>query len=198
MKTCSKCGETKPLDGGFHKKKGGKFGRAARCKSCVKAYQSEWYERPEVKAHRAEYKAEHYRRNRDAILAQQAEHRARPEVRAHKAEYYAENRDAILARMAEYHQANPHQQWVKGYLRRAKKYGHPAVIEPFTKDDLIARWGDACWHCGGPFEELDHAVIPVALGGHHTLENCRPSCTPCNAKGSGIRRTNTNETENTK
>ena len=159
MKTCARCGETKPLDGGFHRDKSKRDGRVTMCKSCVKAYQSEWRERPDVKAH--------------------------------KAEYYSQNRDAILAQQAEYCQRNPHRGWVGVYQQRAKKYGYPVVIEPFTKDELIARWGDACWHCGGPFEELDHYPIPVAKGGHHVIENCRPSCTPCNAKGCVIRRTNT-------
>ena len=190
MKTCTRCGEEKPLDE-YHRNKALRDGRQAYCKSCVKAYRAEWRERPEVQAQQAEYKAEYYSQNRDAILARQAEHRARPEVQAHQAEYYAENRDAILARRAEYCQANPHVSWVNGYRRRAKKYGFEPVIEPFTKDDLIARWGDACWHCGGPFEQLDHYVTPVALGGHHTLENCRPSCAPCNMAGGNVRSTNT-------
>ena len=180
MKTCSKCGESKPLDGGFHRDKRSRDGRVTRCKSCAKAYQAEWYERPEVQARVAEYGAEYYRRNRAAVLARMAEHRARPDVKARVAEY-----------RAEYHAAHPHVSWVAEYQRRARKYGFEPVIEPFTKDELIARWGDACFHCGGPFEQLDHAVVPVALGGHHTLENCRPSCTPCNAKGCVIRRTNT-------
>lgn len=163
MKTCSKCGESKPLDGGFHRDKSKRDGRETRCKTCR--------------------------------LAQQAEHRAHPDVKArvaeYDAEYYAVNREALLERKAEHHAAHPHVSWVKGYQRRAKRYGFEPVVEPFTKDELIARWGDACWHCGGPFEQLDHAVVPVALGGHHTLENCRPSCAPCNRAGTNVRRTNT-------
>ena len=148
MKTCAKCGDTKPLDE-FHRKKSSRDGRRARCKTC--------------------------------LLAQ-------------KREYYAANRETLLERAIEYHAAHPHRSWVAAYQRRAKKYGHPVVIEPFTKDELVARWGDACWHCGGPFEELDHYVTPVARGGTHTIENCRPSCTNCNKKTW----TKTNETENTK
>ena len=47
---------------------------------------------------------------------------------------------------------------------------------------LVARYGDACFHCGGDFEELDHFPIPVSQGGPHALDNCRPSCTPCNQR----------------
>lgn len=253
MKTCTRCGETKPLDGGFHRNKNNRDGREARCKTCRRAQQSEYRARPEVRAHRAEYNArpevkarmaeynaEYYEANRDKILAHQVAYRveyyARPEVKARKAEYNveyraqngdrlrewereyrarpevkaraAESRAEYNARpdvkarkaeyWAEYKAVSPHVSWESRYRRRAKRYGFEPVVESFTKDELIARWGDACWHCGGPFEQLDHYVTPVALGGHHTLENCRPSCAPCNTKGSGIRRTNTNETENTK
>lgn len=166
MKTCTGCGETKPLDE-YHRNKNGRDGRRERCKTCLLAQKREYNARPEVRAHRAKYDAEH------------------------KPRYYTEHRDAIRARQAEYYRANPHQNWVDGYRHRAKQYGHPVVIEPFTKDELIARWGDACWHCGGPFEQLDHFPVAVINGGSHTIENCRPSCTPCNAKGRGIRRTNT-------
>lgn len=33
-KTCTKCGETKPLEG-FHKNADGKFGRRSQCKTCL-------------------------------------------------------------------------------------------------------------------------------------------------------------------
>ena len=36
-KKCTKCGETKLLEE-YHNKKTGKYGRASRCKVCVKAY----------------------------------------------------------------------------------------------------------------------------------------------------------------
>ena len=36
-KTCTKCGESKLLSE-YHKKKAGKYGRLAKCKECVKAY----------------------------------------------------------------------------------------------------------------------------------------------------------------
>lgn len=186
MKTCTKCGEAKPLTE-YHRKKARRDGRQARCKTCLLAQQAAYAARTEIKARRAEYNAEY---------------RERPDVKARlaecKADYYAANRETILERRAEYRATRPHMSWVSEYRRRAKKYGFEPVIEPFTKDDLVARWGDACWHCGGPFEQLDHYVTPVALGGHHTLENCRPSCAPCNMAGGNVRSTKTNETENTK
>lgn len=83
--------------------------------------------------------------------------------------------------------ANPHLYWAKNYRFRMRRNGLPAIVEHFTREDLIARWGAACFHCGGPFEELDHFPEPVALGGDHTLEGTRPSCRSCNlARAKGI------------
>lgn len=42
VKTCTKCGETKPLED-FHRQKSGKYGRQPKCKNCQKAYNKEYY-----------------------------------------------------------------------------------------------------------------------------------------------------------
>lgn len=56
MKTCSKCGETKPLDE-FHKYKRSKDGRVPRCKDCRRAEASEYHSqnRETLLAYKAEY-----------------------------------------------------------------------------------------------------------------------------------------------
>lgn len=94
--------------------------------------------------------------------------------------YYAANREKIAAYGKAYRAENPHAAWACGYRRRAKEFGHEAFVEDFTKADVTERYGDSCVHCGGPFEELDHYPTPVVQGGHHTLENTRPSCRRCN------------------
>lgn len=147
MKTCTKCGETKPHTD-FHKRKASPDGLKTRCKECS---------------------AEH-----------KAEHNARPDVKA---------------RMAEYASANPHVAWKAGAVARAKQYGFDITVEDFTKADVINTYGNKCWHCGGPFEELDHHPVPCARGGHHVIENVKPSCITCNRKGAGARRANKPATE---
>lgn len=88
---------------------------------------------------------------------------------------FAHCRDCERARRA----AAPHIEWEHTYRRRARAYGNTPIVESFTREELVARYGDACWQCGGEWNQLDH-VIPVAAGGPHTLGNCRPSCTPEN------------------
>lgn len=96
------------------------------------------------------------------------------------ADYCATNADKRRARSAVQYQATPNINWESTYRMRARKYGFEPVMKPFTRAELIARHGDACAHCGGPFEDLDHYPVPVALGGPHSLDNCVPSCIPCN------------------
>ena len=175
MKPCTVCGTVKPLDE-YHRNKRKKDGRDPNCKACAKAYYQA--NRARVRAYKAAYRAE----NREAISERMAEYRARPEVKARKAEYNAENRERDLAQSAKYRASNPHVAWEYNYRRRAIGYGFEPVIESFTKDELIERHGDRCFHCGGEWSETDHYPTPVSRGGHHTLETVVPSCKPCNQR----------------
>lgn len=181
-KQCSKCGAVKLLDE-FYRHKRMSDGRSARCKVCVREDQAEQYAKnPEPARERARrWRAENldWVRKRDA--------RYRSENGDKLKDYYLANRDRIRQRRKVYVAENPHIFWENEYRRRASKYGFEPVIESFTKGELIARWGDKCFHCGGPFDELDHWPLAVVHGAAHTLESCRPSCISCNRKGGGTR-----------
>ena len=102
--------------------------------------------------------------------------------RAANPNYFTEWHAANREHRAEYRQANPHIGWEHTYRSRARHFGHDPIVETFTREQLIDRYGDQCFHCGGEFEELDHYPIPISRGGHHTIDNCKPSCKPCNQK----------------
>lgn len=156
MKACTKCNIEKPLSD-YHRYKLGRDGRKSQCKTCTSAHMAEYYARPDVRAQRAEYKAE----------------------------YYADRKTST-----------PQLYWETGYTERSKGYGFTPIVESFTRDELIERYGDECWHCKGEWSEIDHHPLPVAHGGPHTLENTKPSCTPCNRPGRSVTRLNITEQEN--
>lgn len=171
-KQCSKCKTIKPVSE-FGKNRRAKDGRTYVCKACNKQYREENRER--ILESKARYRSKHkdaiaeYRRaNRDRILDLQAQWRAKNEdkIRAEKAEYYK--------------RVDPSRHWESTYRSRTKRFGFVGQLESFTKADLIDRYGDECFHCGGPFEQLDHYPVPVVRGGSHSLENCKPSCAACN------------------
>ena len=210
MKTCTVCGTVKPLDE-YHRDKRSSDGRRSRCKSCVLEYHVEYRARPEVKARQAEYMAEYhaehrearreynaqyysenrdailaqsseyYRENRDAALAQAAKYRSSPEGKARSAAYRAENRERLRELSRKYQAENPHLAWRRNTARRAKEFGYTPTLDCFTRADVVAKYGDECWHCkAAPFEELDHYPVPISRGGDHVIENVRPSCSACN------------------
>lgn len=77
MKTCPKCGETKPLDD-FHRNRSGAEGRQARCRECT-----------------AEDRRRYYEANRDKVLERHRGYREenRDKELERKRRYYEESRD---------------------------------------------------------------------------------------------------------
>ena len=93
-KTCTKCGETKSLDG-FHRNKGGVDGRHSRCKECRRERKRRYYEenRDKVLESQCSYREE----NRDKTLDYQRRYREenRDKTLDYQRRYYEENRDII-------------------------------------------------------------------------------------------------------
>lgn len=173
MKTCTRCSTEKPLED-FDRNKRKRDGRDPSCKACAKAYREA--NRVRILANKAEY----YKANRGRILDYLSEWRDgnRDRIAANGSEYRKANKERIAERKS----ASPNVYWESNYRQRAKKIGFEPVVKSFTRDELISRWGNACVHCGGRFEELDHWPRPVSRGGEHSLDNCRPSCLPCNRR----------------
>ena len=71
-KTCTKCGETKPLDD-FHRDKTGAGGRYPHCKECVREYKRRYHE--ENRDKRLEYNRRYHEENRDKVLESQRRYR---------------------------------------------------------------------------------------------------------------------------
>lgn len=158
MKTCRTCSRPLPL-ASFHRRRDAKDGRQSRCRDCTN---------------------EHERARRLSSLTPE-QHRER-ERRAQLTDEDKRARRRAYDRA--YRAAHPEVAWRSLYRQRVKRYGLEPIEEPFTKADVIDRYGDGCWHCtDGEFEELDHFPVPVADGGSHTLENVRPACRRSNVQG---------------
>ena len=145
VKTCTRCGEVKPLEA-YSRDRRTADGRRSRCKTCQRSESAAWRE-------------------------------SHPDY--HSA-WYSSHKALKSTLNAAYRARHPEVDWEGGYRSRARKFGFEPVVERFTRAELTARYGDACAHCGGPFEQLDHYPVPVSRGGPHTLDNCRPSCGACN------------------
>ena len=131
-------------------------GLQARCRDCRKAVARAYLEA-----------------NREVLLE-----RARQQ--------YGERREKLAADRAVRRQARPHLGWQDDYRKRCLRYGLDPRYTSFTEEEMLDYWGvgRTCIHCGGDYEEIDH-LIPVALGGEHSLANVAPCCAACNRAQSG-------------
>jgi len=202
MKTCNRCGESKPVDE-FYANKLMPDGRLKQCKACTRAAQKAWKD-----ANRAEYLAgkkrdyethkakrlaaqkARYERDKATILAKQSEYgRARRErdgdtLRAREARYREENRElvrTIAARWRDVNRGKYRAQRAADKAARAARavaWADPVAIA--TLYEVAARVSK----CLGVEHHVDH-VIPLRgkrVSGLHVPLNLRVLPAPLNLR----------------
>lgn len=193
MKTCTKCGETKPLS--EYTKVGGKKGDLLRasCKSCQRVAAAKWVSanREKKNAMNAKWRAE----NPEKVKASQQKTRLKNPGR-YKKWYYA-NKDKAFDAVARWAAANPDK--VKSYdakrhaarpeyykiiqqNRRARKRQSGGKLSTGLAKKLFELQRGKCPCCKkylGDGYHLDH-IMPLALGGSNTDDNIQLLCSKCN------------------
>ena len=140
------------------------------------------------RARKTVWRAAHPEQHRAAADAWNAAH---PEkVRAREARYRAAHPGEVRTAIAAWRAAHREEVRAFDHRRRARLAG--VESERFTLADVIARDGWRCGVCGGKVDpkvkgrmgkSLDH-VVPISLGGPHTLANAQLAHLGCNsAKG---------------
>lgn len=205
MKTCTKCGESKPLEAYGTDKSRRKDGLTIQCRTCRSAKSLAWYKenqdhcravrkawdkgnKERVSAKNAAY----YSRNKNSILARNALWYAENKERkaaylllnkerkaATNAAWCEANKDRIAATNAAWLKANPGAAAERKHRYRALKAANG--INQVTAAEIAAIAAMPCMACGiaGP-SEVDH-IVPIARGGAHTIGNLMPLCRSCNA-----------------
>lgn len=117
MKTCTKCGESKPIDE-FYADKRATDGKRPHCKSCVRQKNSEWYAKNTEKA--AAYREAN--RERDAARRKLYHSLNQKVISEKKAAYRKNNKAAISEYMRAYREENAEalKKWGRAY--REKNY----------------------------------------------------------------------------
>lgn len=137
MKTCSRCGETKPLEE-FVKDNRRKDGHATICKECRRKKDRERYQQLKEDEAFMEKHREHGRkykeRHKDKVDAYNAEYRMRPEVCEHKREWH-QNRQQTLSLEKLF------KDMVHRCKTRAREKGFPCTI---TWKDLESLYVENC------------------------------------------------------
>lgn len=144
------------------------------------ARSSEWQRNN--KAHREKYEAEWRAANREKRNGySKADYQRHREKRlAYQARWREANRERLNELVRNWAKANPDRRTAHQARRRARKFA--AESDNHTRADVLEWWGHDCWLCGIPLPKGWHEdhVIPLSKGGSDLLENCRPSCPPCN------------------
>jgi 5-methylcytosine-specific restriction endonuclease McrA len=76
-----------------------------------------------------------------------------------------------------YRTRNPENGIIKSARRRARKAANGTFL--VTSKDLRAIMSKPCFYCKAPATQLEH-VLPIVLGGRHSIGNLVASCQPCN------------------
>lgn len=124
MKTCSKCGETKPITE-FVKDNRRKDGYATICKECRRKKDRERYQKlkedPEFMEKHREHGRKYKERHKDKVDAYNAEYRMRPEVCEYKREWH-QNKQKTLSL------ENRFKDMLRRCQNRASEKGFPCTI----------------------------------------------------------------------
>lgn len=178
MKTCTKCGETKPVTEFYY--------RNAACKVCT---------RKRVMEYRS--------KNIEDVLARNAKYRSenKEKIRLHDSIYYQKNSEKIIKKVAKWQQDNPEMvairnaKWRKANLescraycqnRRSREASIGGKLSTGIAEKLFKLQHGKCACCGLPLGagfHLDH-IMPIALGGSNTDDNIQLLRARCNRQKS--------------
>lgn len=207
-KTCSKCGDCKPLTD-YHKNKKRLDGLYPQCKSCKLAADALYREANKtkiLKQQREAYWANperarnqkrlDYQKHREQRLKEQKEYRqANAEfISERNKDYKRRNAEKHLRQVSDWQRKNPER--VKKakarykannrvklladtQKRRARRNGNGVYAVSKKESDRL--YASPCVACGTRHNiTVDH-IVPIARGGHHSIGNLQPLCGSCNS-----------------
>ena len=166
MKTCTKCGETKPTTE-FHKNSSKRDGLYCHCKLCSR-----------------EARVNRYNANSEKAKQSAAAYRsAKPEkVKATKAAWAKSNPEKNRSSCAKWRAANKLARRILDNNRNARKRVAGGKLSKDIADKLITLQRGKCACCGqllGNDYHLDH-IMPLKLGGTNTDDNMQLLRATCN------------------
>jgi 5-methylcytosine-specific restriction endonuclease McrA len=190
-KTCTKCGERKPLTE-YGKNANSKTGLRSECKACHCAYVKARYHANLQESRKASRKREARRVAADPSIREAKRDAKRQDYQNDPAKWIAISRRWALAnpeKAREYKRKweknNPTKRADHVHKRRARLAN--AESDGYTRTEIYQRDNGACTYCGIALEykpygfEIDH-IVPIALGGPDTRANVQLACRSCNRK----------------
>lgn len=177
-KRCSSCKEVKPVDE-FYKDASRKDGLSTTCKKCHAKSVKKWEmnNAARFKEMNNNWKKAH-KKQRAAESKKWA--KAHPEYRQEVGKLWRANHPDYGK-----HWRKKHRDKINNYaqIRRARLAGVNSELTTDEWEAVLEFYGHKCLCCGKDNVKLtvDH-VVPILLGGTHTVDNVQPLCGPCNSR----------------
>jgi hypothetical protein len=168
-KTCSRCKHSQALES-FRNTKQSLDGKTYYCKTCLNREYQEYRKRvPRVLSE--ESKAKNRMRSSQIPV----------EIRAKKqAAWYEKNKQKVLDSSRAYHAKNPGARVNQINAYRTRKLNNGVFLVTHLEIQKLRM--KPCYYCGVKKSgTIDH-VMPISLGGRHSIGNIVPACKFCNSK----------------
>lgn len=200
-KTCTKCGEEKPLTSEyFYKAKSNTDGFHGSCKECMKKEGRErwavYY--PENKDKLYETKKIYRKANEKKYKASTLLYRTtnKEKLNEKNRDYYKKNKEKVLERTSKYRQANKelHKKRVSSWAKRnreklavayqkrkSKSMSLPSTLTTEQWNETKEYFNNRCAYCGKEKTLAQEHFIALSKGGGYTKENIIPACRNCNS-----------------
>ena len=181
-KKCYKCNEIKYLED-FPNNKSKNDGKSSECKICKQKIDKLYRDKNKEKL--KNYFYNYNKKHKEELSKKKKIYNTnnKEKIIKQKKKYYQKNKEKVKEKIINYKKNNKHKYQLYSNSRRSKKV---TLIDKFTYQDIIDKYGNMCFYCQGIFEHIDH-YIPLSKGGLHNIDNVRPSCKNCNlSKGSKL------------
>jgi 5-methylcytosine-specific restriction endonuclease McrA len=181
-KKCTKCGGIKPITE-FHKDKRLKSGHTSWCELCNRQYHKQYYRGDKEKIiSRAKKYYENDRENKKINVRAWAI--KNPERRKSICKKWRDNnKEQSTQAIKEWKNSHPEKVTISSETRRIRILNAEGTIAAEEWTAVLEKYHHTCLCCGKNNVKLtmDH-VVPVSLGGAHSIENIQPLCQSCNSK----------------
>lgn len=182
LKKCNHCHFDKPITE-FHKDTRLKSGCTSWCEKCHREYHTQYYLNNQEKL--IKNSKEYYYSNKEARKKNaRTWAKSNPDKRKLICQKWRDcHKEQSQKSIKKWKMSNPEKVVISSQKRRALVLNADGTITEKEWTELVKKYNHSCLCCGTKENKitLDH-IVPLSLGGKHTIDNVQPLCQSCNSK----------------
>ena len=182
MNICSRCGKEKD-DSEMHFDKGnGRIKQTKWCEDCDKKYHHEYYLKNKEYLLEKQKRVYENKKEEKKLYAKNWQKNNKDKRKIICQNWRNNNKEQVQISTAKWKKEHPDRVSASSERRRAKIKGVGGTVSDEEWKNILNKYGNICLRCGRGDVRLtmDH-IIPVDLGGVHTVNNVQPLCQSCNS-----------------